>query len=62
MEKFKQIKIKNRTYYFYNDIINIGEFNSSLLEIDKKSYKGIDIYYNEYITIKKMMVVKIFTV
>ena len=62
MEKFKQIKIKNRTYYFYNDIINIGEFNSSLLEIDKKSYKDIDIYYNEYITIKKMMVVKIFTV
>ena len=62
MEKFKQIKIKNRTYYFYNDIINIGEFNSNLLEIDKKSYKDIDIYYNEYITIKKMMVVKIFTV
>ena len=62
MEKFKQIKIKNRTYYFYNDIINIGEFNSSLLEIDKKSHKDIDIYYNEYITIKKMMVVKIFTV
>ena len=62
MEKFRQIKIKNRTYYFYNDIINIGEFNSSLLEIDKKSYKDIDIYYNEYITIKKMMVVKIFTV
>ena len=62
MEKFKQIKIKNRTYYFYNDIINIGEFNSSLLKIDKKSYKDIDIYYNEYITIKKMMVVKIFTV
>ena len=62
MEKFKQIKIKNRTYYFYNDIINIGEFNSSLLEIDKKSYKDIDIYYNGYMTIKKMMVVKIFTV
>ena len=62
MEKFKQIKIKNRTYYFYNDIINIGEFNSNLLEIDKKSYKDIDIYYNEYMTIKKMMVVKIFTV
>ena len=62
MGKFKQIEIKNRTCYFYNDIINIGEFNSNLLEIDKKSYKDIDIYYNEYITIKKMMVVKIFTV
>ena len=62
MGKFKQIEIKNRTYYFYNDIINNGEFNSSLLEIDKKSCKDIDIYCNEYITIKKMMVVKIFIV
>ena len=45
MGKVKQIEIKNRTYYFYNDIINIEEFNSSLLKIDKKSYKDIDIYY-----------------
>ena len=41
----KQINIKNRTYYFHNDIINIEEFNSSLLKIDKKSYKDLDIYY-----------------
>ena len=34
-------------------IINIEEFNSSLLKIDKKSYKDIDIYYIGYITIKK---------
>ena len=54
MEKVKQIEIKNRTYYFYNDIINIEEFNSSLLKIDKKSYKDIDIYYIGYITIKKI--------
>ena len=53
MGKVKQIEIKNRTYYFYNDIINIEEFNSSLLKIDKKSYKDIDIYYIGYITIKK---------
>ena len=52
-EKIKQIEIKNRTYYFYNDIINIEEFNSNLLKIDKKSYKDIDIYYIGYITIKK---------
>ena len=55
MGKNKQIQIKNRTYYFYNDIINIGEFNSSLLKIDKKSYKDTDIYYIGYITIKKMI-------
>ena len=54
MRKVKQIEIKNRTYYFYNDIINIEEFNSSLLKIDKKSYKDIDIYYIGYITIKKI--------
>ena len=45
MGKVKQIEMKSRTYYFYNDVINIEEFNSSLLKIDKKSYKDIDIYY-----------------
>ena len=54
MGKVKQIEIKNRTYYFYNNIINIEEFNSSLLKIDKKSYKDIDIYYIRYITMKKI--------
>ena len=54
MEKVKQIEIKNRTYYFYNDIINVEEFDSNLLKIDKKSYKDIDIYYIGYITIKKI--------
>ena len=41
-------------HYFHNDIINIEEFNSNLLKIDKKSYKDIDIYYIGYITIKKI--------
>ena len=36
MGKDKQIEMKNRTYYLYNDIINIEEFNSSLLKIEKK--------------------------
>ena len=44
--------IKNRTYYFYNDISNIEEFNSSLLKIDKKSFKDDGIYQIGYITIK----------
>ena len=51
MGKVRQIETKNRTYYFYNDVINIGEFD--LLKIDKKSYKDIDIYYIGYVTIKK---------
>ena len=45
MGKVKQIEIKNRTYYFYNNIINIEEFNSNLLKIDKKLNKDIDFCY-----------------
>ena len=50
----KQIDIKNRTYYFYNDIIDIKDFEPKLLKIDKKSYKNIGIYNIGYITIKKI--------
>ena len=35
-------------------MINIEEFDSTLLKIDKNSYKDIDIYYVGYITIKKI--------
>ena len=49
----KQIDIKNRTYYFYNDIIDPKKFDARLLKIDKKSYKNIGIYNIGYITIKK---------
>ena len=54
MGTVKQIDIKSRTYYFYNDMINIKEFDSNLLKIDKKSYKDIGIYNIGYITIKKI--------
>ena len=54
MGDIKQINIKNRTYYFFNDMINIKDFDSSLLKIDKKSYKKIGIYSIGYITIKKI--------
>ena len=59
MENIKQINIKNRTYYFFNDMINIKDFDSSLLKIDKTLYKDIGIYNIGYIMIKKMMTVKI---
>ena len=62
MGKVKQIEIKNRTHYFCNKIINIEEFDSNLLKIDKTSYKDIDICYIGYITIKKIGDSKIFTV
>ena len=54
MREVKQIEIKNRTYYFYNDMINLKKFEQILFKIDKKSYKKIGIYNIGYITIKKI--------
>ena len=54
MGNIKQINIKNCIYYFFNDTINIKEFDSSQLKLDKKSYKSIGIYYIGYITIKSI--------
>ena len=53
MGEVKQINIKNQSYYFYNDMINLKNFEPNLLKIDKMHYKGINIYYIGYITIKK---------
>ena len=50
----KQINIKNQTYDFYNDIIDLKHFMSNLLKNDKKLYKDIGIYNIGYITIKKI--------
>ena len=54
METVQQINTQNRTYCFYNDIIDLEIFYSSLLKIDKKSFKDIDVYNIEYITFKKI--------
>ena len=54
MKNIKQIIIKNRTYYFFNDMINIKDFDSTLIQIDKKSYKNIGMYNIGYITINKI--------
>ena len=62
MGKVKQIEIKNRTYYFYNDQINLKDFDARLLKVDKKDNKEIDIYYIAYVTVKKLLVVTILTV
>ena len=53
MGKVKKLNIKNQTYYYFNDIINIKDFHSNLLRIDKKQHKDVNIYYIGYITIKK---------
>ena len=57
--KVKYIDIKNRTYYFSNDIINIKNFDLNNIKINEKSYKNIFIYYIGYETIKDLKYVKI---
>ena len=54
MGRTRQINIKNRTYYFYNDQIDLKDFDARLLKIDKKDYNEIDIYYIGYVTVKKI--------
>ena len=53
MGNIKQINIKNCTYYFFNYMISIKEFDSGLVKTDKKSHKNIGIYNIGYITIKR---------
>ena len=54
MGKVKQINIKSRTYYFYNDQINLKDFDAKFLKGDKKDYRQNNIYYIGYVTIKKI--------
>ena len=54
MRSTKQINIKNQTYYLFNDMINIKNFDPNLIKIDKKSYQNIGIYQIRYITIKNI--------
>ena len=48
----KELNIRNRTYYFWNDMINIKDFDSKLLKLDKKLSMDINIYYIGYVTKK----------
>ena len=54
MGVIKELDIKNQTCYFFDDMINIQNFQSNLLRIDKKPHKDFDIYYIVYITNKKI--------
>ena len=57
--KIKDKDMKNRTYYFFNDIVNIKNFNSNNIKTDEKSYKNILIYYIGCVAIKDSKYVKI---
>ena len=56
MGKVKQIEIKNQTYYFYNDKINLKDFES------KNITKGLIFTTLDTSQLKKLMIVKMFTV
>ena len=59
INKVKDIDVKNRTYCFFNDIINIKKFDSNDFKIDENPYKDIFIYYIGYVMIKDSKYVKI---
>ena len=54
METTKEINIKNRIYYFYNDIIDLDEFDESKIKVGKKDFNDIDIFYLGYEYKKKI--------
>ena len=51
MKTIIQVNIKNHQNYFFNDMTNIKNFDSSLLIIDQISFKSTDsvTYHIEYI-------------
>ena len=57
----KDINIKNQTYYFFDDIINIKDFDPNNIKIDEKTYKNILIYYIGYVTIKDSRYLRIYS-
>ena len=54
MKELKEVNIKNQAYYFPDYMIDIKNFHSDLLNIDKKSHKNIDMDYIGYIAIEKV--------
>ena len=61
MGEVKQIEIKNRTNYFYNDMIDLKDFESNLLKIDKNIIKGLKFTTLDRLQFKKLMIMKVFT-
>ena len=62
MGEVKQTNIKNRTCYFYNDMISLKNFDSNLSKIDKNHTKALVFTTLDILQLKKLMIVKVFTV
>ena len=56
MKSIKLTNIENGSYYFFNDMIDIKNFDPNLLNVDKISFKSTDavIYNTKYITMKSL--------
>ena len=44
MGQVEKLSIKNQSYYFFDNIINIKNFQSNLLKIHKKRHEDFDVY------------------
>ena len=62
MGTVKQIDIKNRTYYFYNDLINIKKFDSNYQKSIKNHIKALVFTILDILQLKRLMIMKIFIV
>ena len=57
MGSLKEINIKNRTYYFCNDITDIEKFDSNMLKLDKTTYKILIFTILDMSQLKKLVMV-----
>ena len=49
----KSLEIKNHSYYFWNDMIHLQDFNGNLIKIVRRESRiAVDIYYIGYIVKK----------
>ena len=60
--ELKQINIKNRTSYFYNGMVNLKNFEPNLLKIDKNIIKRLIFTISDTLELKRLMIMKVFTV
>ena len=51
--------VKKHTHYFFDDIINIKDFDLNNIEINENSYKNLLFYYIGYVREKDLKYVKV---
>ena len=59
MDSEKEIDIKNRSYCFFNGMINTKNLGPDKIKTDQKSYKNILVYHIRYVTFKNLSYARI---